>query len=74
MTGDEVRRLLAEALWRIDTGQQSMPLEQASPASHRVYARVATDLLPVLRTIAASAYGQGRDDEAAGLPIREDFL
>lgn len=66
---DKMRHLLAEALWRIDTGGDSPPLSQASPASHRTYARAATDLLPTVRAIAAAAYGQGRDDEAAGLPL-----
>jgi hypothetical protein len=54
MTDDEIRHLLAEALWRIDTGQDSIPLAQASPSSHRVYVRAATDLLPTVRTIAAA--------------------
>lgn len=71
MNRDELRELLAEALWRIDTGGDSPPLSQASPSAHRTYARAATDLLPLVWSIAAKAYGQGRDDEAAGLPIRE---
>lgn len=54
MTNDEMRAVIAEALWQIDTGGDSIPLSQASPSSHRVYARAATDLLPTVRAIAAT--------------------
>jgi len=54
MSDDEMRTLLAQALWRSDTGGESPPLQQASSSAHRAYIRAATDLLPTVRSIAAA--------------------
>lgn len=72
MNGEEIRELLARALWRIEVGPTAPPLVHA-PASHRVFTRIATDLLPTVHTIVAAELRAMADEAQDHGTVDEDW-